>query len=157
MSEQLKSIDVAVPLRTAYAQWTQFEEFPRFMEGVEDVRQVDDTHLHWRARIGGATREWDAEITEQRPDQRIAWTSRSGARHAGAVDFHRLDDAHTRIVLDLEFEPEGVVEGAGDKLGLVGRRVEGDLKRFKAFIEDRHAPTGAWRGEVPRPDERRPH
>jgi uncharacterized membrane protein len=154
MSEHLKTIDVDVPVRTAYDQWTQFETFPRFMEGVEEVRQVTDTRLHWVAEIGGVRREWDAEITEQRPDERIAWRSLDGAHHAGVVTFHRLDDRRTRVMLDLEFEPEGFAEQAGDKLGVVGRRIEGDLGRFKEFIEHRGAESGAWRGEVPRPDER---
>jgi len=145
-----QSVDVAVPVRTAYDQWTQFEEFPRFMEGVEAVTQSGDTDLHWVAEFGGATREWDAEITEQVPDERVAWTSRSGTRNAGAVTFHRLDDATTRVMLQLDVEPEGLVEKAGDKLGFIRRRVTGDLERFKDFIEARGRETGAWRGEVPR-------
>jgi uncharacterized membrane protein len=155
MSEHQQTIDVDVPLRTAYDQWTQFEAFPHFMEGVETVRQTDDTHLHWVADIAGVRREWDAEITEQRPDQRIAWRALDGTKHAGVVTFHRLGDTRTRVMLDLELEPEGLVEQAGDKLGFVGRRIKGDLERFKTFIEQRGVETGAWRGEVERPDERR--
>jgi uncharacterized membrane protein len=146
-----QAIEVQVPVRTAYNQWTQFEEFPRFMEGVEEVRQLDDTHLHWVADIDGFKREWDAEITEQIPDERVAWTSRSGAHNAGAVTFHRLDDSHTKVMVQLEFDPSGIVEQAGDKLGFVSRRTKADLERFREYIEDRGTETGAWRGEVDRP------
>ncbi|HYF47170.1 MAG TPA: SRPBCC family protein [Acidimicrobiales bacterium] len=143
-----ESVEVKVPVRTAYDQWTQFETFPQFMEGVESVRQVDDTHLHWQAEIAGVSREWDAEITEQTPDQRIAWKATSGAENAGVVTFHRIDDETTKVMLQLDFEPEGLVEAAGDALGFVKRRASGDLGRFKEFIEARGAETGAWRGEV---------
>lgn len=142
------SIDVNVPVRTAYDQWTQFETFPQFMEGVEEVRQVTDTMLAWRAEIGGRTESWEAEITEQVPDQRIAWTSRTGAKNAGVVTFHRIDDATTRVMLQIEYEPETLVEHAGAALGVVGRRIKGDLERFKEFIESRGEATGAWRGEI---------
>jgi uncharacterized membrane protein len=148
MSTIEQSIDVAVPVRTAYNQWTQFEDFPRFMEGVEEVRQLDDTHLRWRTKVGGREQEFDAEITEQRPDERIAWNATRGADQAGVVTFHRVDDAQTRIMLQLEAEPEGAVEKAGDALGVLKRRVKGDLERFKEMIEARGAETGAWRGEV---------
>jgi uncharacterized membrane protein len=154
MPEHQSSIDVRVPVRTAYDQWTQFETFPQFMEGVETVQQVTDTHLHWVAKIGGMRREWDAEITEQRPDQRVAWKSVSGARNAGVVTFHRLDEGSTRVQLDMDIDPDGMVENAGDKLGFIERRLEGDLKRFKEYVENRGIATGAWRGEVPRTDER---
>ena len=143
-----QSVDVAVPVRTAYDQWTQFEEFPRFMEGVESVTQRDDRHLHWVASFGGATREWDAEITEQIPDERVAWMSREGTRNAGVVTFHKLDPDTTRVMLQLEVEPEGLVEQAGDKLGFIKRRASGDLDRFKDYIEARGVETGAWRGQV---------
>jgi uncharacterized membrane protein len=143
-----KSIDVDVPVRTAYNQWTQFEEFPRFMEGVREVRQLDDRRLHWRAQVAGKDKEWDAEITEQTPDQRIAWRSRSGAWNAGVVTFHRLGDGKTRVMLQLEYDPDGVVENVGDALGFVSGRVTGDLERFKTFIESRGRETGAWRGEI---------
>jgi uncharacterized membrane protein len=146
-----KSIDVHVPVRTAYNQWTQFEEFPRFMEGVKEVRQLDDTHLHWVAEIGGKTEEWEARITEQMPDERVAWTAESGTMNAGVVTFHKLDPETTRVMLQLEYDPEGIVETTGDKLGFVTRRVEGDLGRFKEFIEERGRETGEWRGEV-KPD-----
>jgi uncharacterized membrane protein len=145
-----QSIEVAVPVRTAYDQWTQFEEFPRFMEGVEEVRQLDDTHTRWRTEVAGREKEFDAEITEQTPDQRVAWRSEQGAEHAGVVTFHRLDDGVTRVMLQVDYEPEGVAEKAGDLLGAVERRVKGDLARFKEMIEARGAggETGAWRGEV---------
>jgi uncharacterized membrane protein len=143
-----QSIDVNVPVRTAYNQWTQFEEFPRFMEGVKEVRQLDDKRLYWRTEIAGKEKEWDAEITEQIPDERVAWTSRSGPWNAGVVTFHRLDDNRTRVMLQLAYDPEGVVENVGDALGVVSVRVKGDLQRFKEFIESRGAETGAWRGEI---------
>lgn len=144
-----KSIDVGVPVHAAYNQWTQFESFPHFMEGVREVRQIDDTHLHWRAEIAGRDTQWDAVITEQIPDERIAWTNTSGARNAGVVTFHKIDPQTTRIMLQLDYEPEGAVENIGSALGLVSRRVAGDLERFKEFIESRGRETGAWRGEVP--------
>jgi uncharacterized membrane protein len=143
-----KSIDVEVPVRAAYNQWTQFEEFPRFMEGVQEVRQVDDTHLHWVADIAGNKQEWDARITEQAPDQRVAWTAETGSMNAGVVTFHKLDDNLTRVMLQIEYDPQGFVETVGDALGFVSRRIEGDLGRFKEFIEERGHETGAWRGEV---------
>jgi uncharacterized membrane protein len=143
-----QSIDVNVPLRVVYDQWTQFEEFPRFMEGVKSVTQLDDTHLHWVAEVAGEEKEWDAEIIEQHPDESVAWQSTSGARNAGAVTFHRLDDDHTRVTLQMDVEPEGIVETAGEALGFLDRRVKGDLKHFKEFVEERRAPTGAWRGNV---------
>jgi uncharacterized membrane protein len=146
-----ESVDVAVPVRVAYDQWTQFEEFPRFMEGVSQVRQLSDTMTHWKTEIAGVKREFDAEITEQVPDERVAWTSVDGTKQAGVVTFHRLDEGHTRVTAQMEFEPDGLVEQAGDKLGVVDRRVKGDLKRFKEFIESRGAETGAWRGSVDRP------
>ena len=144
-----KHIDVDVPVSTAYNQWTQFEEFPHFMEGVKSVKQLDDKRLHWVANVAGKEEEWDAEITEQHPDERVAWTNTTGAKNAGVVTFHRLDENKTRVMLQLEYEPEGIVETVGDKLGFVTRRVTGDLERFKEFIESRHRETGAWRGDIP--------
>ena len=132
-----QSIVVNVPVQMAYNQWTQFEDFPRFMDGVESVRQLDDKRLHWRVNIGGKVKEWDAEITEQHPDERIAWTTRSGARNAGVVTFHRLDENRTKIMLQVDYEPEGVVENVGDAVGIVSARIKGDLERFKEFIESR--------------------
>lgn len=148
MSTIEQSIDVSVPVRTAYNQWTQFEEFPRFMEGVEQVKQLDDTRLHWVTEVAGQKREFDAKITEQTPDQRIAWYAEGEAKQAGAVTFHRVDDSQTRVMLQMEFDPQGFVETAGDKLGIVESRVKGDLERFKSFIEGRGTETGGWRGEV---------
>ncbi len=150
MSNIEQSIDVDVDVRTAYDQWTQFEDFPKFMEGVEEIRQVDDTHTHWRTKVAGREKEFDAVITEQTPDQRIAWASEDGPEHAGVVTFHRLGDAKTRVMLQMDYEPDGAVEKIGDALGLVKRRVAGDLERYKALVESRGSgnPTGAWRGEV---------
>ena len=144
-----KSIDVEAPVRTVYNQWTQFEEFPSFMEGVTRVTQLDDRRLRWQASIGGKEKDWTAEITEQRPDERVAWKSTSGARNAGVVTFHRLADRKTRVMLQLAYEPEGITESAGDAVGIVGSRVARDLGRFKDFVENRQRETGAWRGEVP--------
>jgi uncharacterized membrane protein len=148
MADVTKSIDVNVPVRTAYNQWTQFEEFPRFMEGVKEVRQLDDRRLHWHATIGGKDEQWDAEITEQHPDHRVAWTSTSGDHNAGVVTFHQLSPSETRVTVQLEYEPQGIVENLGDLMGVVDRRVQGDLERFKEFIEARGMETGAWRGDV---------
>jgi uncharacterized membrane protein len=152
MSAVTESVDVSVPVRTAYDQWTQFEEFPRFMEGVEEVRQVSDTMTHWKVEISGVEREFDARITEQLPDERVAWTSTNGSSQAGVVTFHRLGDSHTRVTLQLDFQPQGISEKAADKLGMVDRRIKRDLQRFKDFIEGRGGvETGAWRGKVDRP------
>jgi len=148
MATVTKSIDVQVPVRTAYDQWTQFEEFPRFMEGVEDIQQLDDTRTHWKTKIGGVEREFDADITEQHPDERVAWKSTAGPDHAGVVTFHRLDEHQTRVTVQLDWEPEGIVEKAGSAVNADDRRVEGDLARFKEFIENRGGATGAWRGDV---------
>jgi uncharacterized membrane protein len=148
MESITKTIDVNVPVRTAYNQWTQFEEFPRFMEGVEQVHQINDKQLHWRASIGGKQKEWEAVITEQTPDRQVAWRSTTGAHNAGTVSFQPIDANSTRVTLRLDYDPEGFIENVGDKLGLVSGRVEGDLKRFKQFIESRGQETGAWRGEI---------
>lgn len=151
MSSVMESIDVDVPIRTAYNQWTQFAEFPRFMEGVEQVDQISDMLTHWRVKVGGASREYDAKITEQVPDERVAWTSVDGPKNAGVVTFHRISDDTTRVTLQLEADPDGLMENVADKAGLIKHRVKGDLKRFKEFIESLGTPTGAWRGEVGRP------
>lgn len=143
-----KSIEVDVPVRTAYNQWTQFEDFSRFMEGVKEVRQLDDKRLHWRAEVMGKEVEWDAEITQQIPDQRITWRSTSGAKNAGSISFQALGPEKTRLTLTIEIEPEGAAQTSGSALGLVGLRVDGDLKRFKEFIEERGLETGQWRGEI---------
>ncbi|AXB42028.1 SRPBCC family protein [Amycolatopsis albispora] len=146
-----ETVEVGVPVSTAYNQWTQFESFPQFMEGVEEVRQLDDTHTHWRVNIGGAQREFDATITEQHPDERVAWRSDDGPKHAGVITFHRIDDNRTRVTAQLDIDPEGFVENVADKLGVLDRRVKGDMKRFEDFIESRGRESGGWRGDVPRP------
>jgi len=151
MASIQESIDVEVPIETAYNQWTQFEEFPTFMEGIEQVRQLDDTHLHWVAEVGGERQEWDARITEQHPDERVAWTATSGKGNAGVVTFHRIDETQTRVMVQLDWEPEGVTEQIGATLGMDSRRVQGDLQRFKELIERRGSESGAWRGEVDNP------
>ncbi|MCS0638468.1 SRPBCC family protein [Streptomyces sp. LP05-1] len=149
MSQVEESVQVDVPVRTAYNQWTQFESFPAFMEGVERIEQLDDKLTHWVTKVNGAQREFDARITEQIPDERVAWTTVDGeARQAGVVTFHRIDDNTTKVMLQMDFDPEGFAETVGDKLGFVKRQVAGDLKRFKSFIESRGGETGAWRGEV---------
>ena len=148
MAHVRKTIEVERPVTTVYNQWTQFEEFPQFMEGVEKVTQLDDTRLHWVAKIGGVSREWDAEIVTQTPDQGVAWRSVDGAENAGAVTFRPLAADRTEVTLELTFHPETVTEKVGDALGIVERRAEGDLERFKEFIEARGSETGAWRGRV---------
>ena len=150
MASHEDSVEVDVPATTAYDQWTQFEEFPHFMEGVQEVRQLSDTMTHWRVEIAGVEREFDAEITEQHPDERIAWHSVDGPTHAGVATFHKLEDDRSKVMLQLDLETDGIVEKAGEALGFVERRIKGDLARFKEFIEGRHDATGAWRGEVPR-------
>ena len=152
MAEVTESVEVDVPVRTAYNQWTQFEQFPEFMDGVKQVEQLDDTRLHWVAEIAGRSKEWDAQITEQIPDERVAWTSTTGARNAGVVTFHRLEDARTRVTLQMDVEPEGPIESAGAALGALQSQVKGDLERFKRYIEERGQETGAWRGEVRQTD-----
>jgi len=154
MASVVESIDVNVPVSTAYNQWTQFESFPEFMEGVRSVTQIDDTHLRWIAEIGGAEKEWDAEISEQHPDERVAWRSTSGAENAGVATFHRIDDDTTRVTLQIDADPQGLVENAGTALGFLDRRVKGDLERFKEYIESRGTESGAWRGEVEAPAQR---
>jgi uncharacterized membrane protein len=152
VSTTTASIDVNQPISTVYNQWTQFESFPEFMEGVEQVQQTDATHTHWRFKVGPISREFDATITEQHPEERVAWKSDSGPEHAGVVTFHRLDDAKTRVTTQMDVDPEGFIENAADKLGILKARVHGDLERFKQFIESRPGETGAWRGDVSRPD-----
>jgi len=143
-----KSIEVNCPLRTVYNQWTQFEEFPKFMSGVKEVRQIDDTHMHWHAEIWGKDKEWDAEITEQVPDERISWQSISGTPIAGTVRFQQLGPDLTAVRLVMAYEPEGAIENIGDALGLLSARVQETVEDFKEFIENRGHETGAWRGEV---------
>ena len=151
MTTIARSIDVHAPVRRTYNQWTQFESFPAFMDGVERVQQVSPTLTHWEISIGGIRREFDAKITEQHPDERIAWTSVAGPEHGGVVTFHRIDDATTRVSLQMEYHPDTLVEKAGAALGQVGHRIQGDLERFRDFIEDRGTETGGWRGEVQPP------
>jgi uncharacterized membrane protein len=144
-----KSIEVACPLRAVYNQWTQFEDFPQFMAGVKEVRQLDDTHVHWHAEIWGKDKEWDAEIIEQVPDERIAWRSTTpDAPNAGAVRFEPLGPERTRVHLSMEYEPQGVIENVGDAVGVFSKRVQNTVEDFKEFMESRQGPTGAWRGEV---------
>jgi uncharacterized membrane protein len=148
MSSLEESIDVNVPVSTAYNQWTQFEEFPKFMDSVQEVRQVDDTHLHWRASVAGKEEQWDSEITEQIPDRRIAWRSISGVRNAGSVDFERLADDRTRIVVRMDYDPQSFDEKIGDAMGMVRMQLRNNVKRFKELLESRGSETGAWRGTV---------
>jgi uncharacterized membrane protein len=151
MSTITESVDVHAPVTTVYNQWTQFESFPQFMKGVDQVIQVDDTHLHWVVNVGGGKREFDATITEQHPDERVAWHSNTGPNHGGVVTFHRLDDSTTRVTAQVDVYPQGFAETVADKLGMLNRRVKGDLHRFQHFIEHRPGETGAWRGDVDRP------
>jgi len=143
-----KSIEGDAPVSTVYNQWTQFEEFPRFMEGVEDVKQLDDKRLHWRADIGGKIVEWDAEIFEQIPDRRVAWRSVTGEFNSGMVNFEPLGSTRTRVSVKINYQPEGTMEKIGSALGIVSQRVHRDLERFKEFIEARGRETGSWRGEI---------
>jgi len=145
-----KSIDVEVPISVAYGQWTQFESFPKFLSGVEQVDQLDATHLHWKVRVGVVEREFDAEVTEQHPDERVAWRSTGGVTHAGVVTFHRLGESSTRVTVQLDWEPEGFVEKAGSALQADDIQIGRDLTRFKEFIEERGDAEGEWRGDVDR-------
>jgi uncharacterized membrane protein len=148
MAEVDEEIEVNVPVSTAYNQWTQFEEFPRFMENVESVQQVDDTHLHWVAEIAGRRHEWDAEITYQDPDHHIAWRATDGKQNNGSVRFEPLGDDRTRLKIRMSWEAEGPTESLGSTVGVDDRGVKADLKRFKELVESRGDETGAWRGEV---------
>lgn len=143
-----KTIECDVPCAVAYNQWTQFESFPSFMEGVEQVEQIDDKRLHWVAEIAGRRKEWDAEIVEQVPDQVISWRSIAGPVNNGSVTFQAIDEGHCKITCIITYEPEGGVEKVGDALGIVSARIQGDLNRFKEFIEARQVETGAWRGKI---------
>ncbi|MEU9700426.1 SRPBCC family protein [Streptomyces sp. NPDC047981] len=144
------TIKVNAPVREVYDQWTQFEDFPRFMDDVEEVRQLDERVCHWRTRIAGATREFETEIVDQRPDERISWRTIGGeVRQQGMVTFQALDEETTRVTLTMDVDPEGVTETAGLALGVVDSRIKGDLNRFKEFIEGRDRATGGWRGKLP--------
>ncbi|MET9509681.1 SRPBCC family protein [Streptomyces flavidovirens] len=149
MSTVKETVEVEVPVRTAYNQWTQFEEFPNFMEGVEEVRQIDDRHNHWTTKIGGVTREFDTEIVDQLPDERITWRTTSGdTNQKGMVRFQPLDDTHTRVELVMDVETSGAAEKTADMTGMIDRRVKGDMRRFKEFIEHRGGESGSWRGRI---------
>jgi len=151
MTSVTKSIDVDVPVRKAYDQWTQFESFPKFMGGVESITHHDATHTHWNTKVGGVEREFDAEITEQHPDERVAWKSTDGTTHAGVVTFHRLSDAETRVTVQLDWQPDGIVEKVGAAVGMDDHQVMADLERFKDFVETEHGQPGGWRGDVTPP------
>ena len=152
MSQVQESVDVEVPVRTAYDQWTQFESFPQFMDGVESITQIDDTHSHWVTKIAGVKREFDTEVTEQHPDERVAWKSTGGdTKHAGVVTFHRLSDTETRVMIQLDWEPGDLVEKVGSAVGVDDHQVKADARRFKQFIEERGSQTGSWRGNVEGP------
>ncbi|WCN05355.1 SRPBCC family protein [Streptomyces sp. M92] len=149
MSTVKEAVEVEVPVHTAYNQWTQFEEFPRFMEGVEEVRQLDERRNHWTTKISGVKREFDTEIVDQLPDERITWRTTEGdSQQKGTVRFQRLDDTHTRVELVMEVDPTGTVEKTGDMLGVLDRRVKDDMRRFKEYIEGRGGESGAWRGRI---------
>jgi len=151
VSQVIETVDVEVPVRTAYNQWTQFESFPHFMGGVESVTQTSETMTHWTTKVAGVEREFDAEITEQHPDERVAWNSVDGKDHAGVVTFHRLSDTQTRVTVQLDWATEGLVEKVGAAVGADDRQIKADLKRFKDFIESRGTETGAYRGDVTPP------
>lgn len=149
MSTVKEAVEVGVPVHTAYNQWTQFQEFPNFMEGVEEVRQIDDRHNHWTTKIGGVRREFDTEIVDQFPDERITWRTVGGeTEQRGTVSFQRVDEAHTRVVLVMDVDPSGAAETAADLTGTIGRRVKGDMRRFKDYVENRGLATGGWRGRI---------
>ncbi|WP_221353732.1 SRPBCC family protein [Streptomyces beigongshangae] len=149
MSTVKEAVEVDVPVSVAYNQWTQFEEFPNFMEGVEEIRQVDDRHNHWTTKIAGVKREFDTEIVDQLPDERITWRTTGGdTRQKGTVSFQRLDESHTRVQLVMDVEPTGMAEKAADLTGTIDRRVKGDMRRFKEYIEQQGGASGAWRGRI---------
>jgi uncharacterized membrane protein len=149
MSTVQESIEVAVPVGTAYNQWTQFEDFPRFMEGVEEITQIDDRHNRWRTKVAGVSREFTTEIVEQVPDDHVAWRTTSGDVHqSGMVSFQVIDPTHTRVMMAMDFEPDGLADRAAELLGVLDRQVKGDLRRFKAFIEERGMETGGFRGRL---------
>ena len=147
-SSIIETIEVNVPVSTAYNQWTQFEDFPQFMSSVHEIRQLDDKHLHWKANVGGEEKEWDAEITEQIPDKRIAWRSVTGVPNGGVVTFHKISDDVTRIALQMDYQPEGPLEKLGDAFGAVRMEARGNLQKFKEMLESRGKETGAWRGKI---------
>ncbi len=149
MTQIIETIDVGVPVSTAYNQWTQFEQFPEFLDHVESIHQTDDTHTTWKVKIGGQERTFDADITEQHPDERVAWNSTGGeVDHAGVVTFHKLDDTDTRVTVQLDWEPEGVLEKLGSATGIPSHAVKDELENFKQYIEKKGTADGAWRGDV---------
>jgi len=147
-SSIVETIEVNVPVSTAYNQWTQFEDFPQFMASVQEIRQLDDKHLHWKANVAGEEKEWDVEITEQIPDKRIAWRSTSGVPNGGVVTFHKISDNLTRIALQMDYQPEGPLEKLGDAFGAVRMETRGNLQKFKDLLEKRGSETGGWRGSI---------
>ncbi|GAA4833870.1 SRPBCC family protein [Kitasatospora terrestris] len=149
MSKVQESIDVNVPISTAYNQWTQFEDFPKFMDGVEEITQTDDRHNHWKTKIAGVSREFDTEIVDQVPDDHVAWRTVGGdVKQTGMVSFEPIDATHTRVMMEMDFQPDGMAEKAADMMGMLDRQVKGDLKRFKHFIEERGTSTGGYRGTL---------
>ncbi|MEV7620705.1 SRPBCC family protein [Microbacterium sp. NPDC089321] len=149
MPQIIETVDVNVPVSVAYNQWTQFESFPHFLDEVVSITQIDDTHNHWVVNVGGAEREFDAEITEQHPDERVAWRSIGGeTEHAGVVTFHKLDENTTRVTAQIDWEPQGLLEKVGALVGAGSHAVKKDLDNFKEFIEGRGSATGSWRGDV---------
>ncbi|MFC5477991.1 SRPBCC family protein [Massilia suwonensis] len=147
-SSIIEAIEVNVPLRTAYNQFTQFEDFPQFMKSVKEIRQLDDKRLHWKANIAGEDKEWDAEITEQIPDKRIAWRSIGGVQNAGVVTFHKISDNVTRVTLQMDYQPDGALEAIGDAFGAVRMETRANLQNYKEMLEKRGAETGSWRGKI---------
>jgi len=147
-NDHLNSIDVEVPVSVAYNQWTQFETFPKFMENVDSVTQLEDDQVHWKIKMAGVSKEFNTRITEQSPDQRIAWTTETGPAHGGVVTFHKLSDNETRVTLQMDYEPEGFLENVADKVGFVSSRISGDMENFKKFIESQDEADGAWRGSI---------
>src|SRR4051794_21806392 len=150
MSSVTESVDVEAPITQVYNQWTQFETFPEFMSGVQSITQLDDRHLHWKIKVAGVEREFDAEVTEQHPEERVAWKSTDGTSHAGVVTFHKLDQNHTKVTVQLDWDPDTLMEKAGAVVNVDDMQVSRDLDRFKKFIEQAPSETGAWRGDVPR-------
>jgi uncharacterized membrane protein len=147
-SSIVETIEINVPVRTAYNQWTQFEDFPQFMDSVKEIRQLDDKHLHWRANVAGEEKEWDAEITEQIPDKRIAWRSVTGVPNGGVATFHKISDSTCRVTVQMDYQPENAAEKLGDAFGAVRMELRGNLQKFKEMLESRGKETGAWRGSI---------
>jgi uncharacterized membrane protein len=147
-SSIMETIEINVPVRTAYNQWTQFEDFPQFMASVREIRQLDDKHLHWKANVAGEEKEWDVEITEQIPDKRIAWQSTTGVPNGGVATFHKISDDVCRVAIQMDYQPEGAAEKIGDAFGAVRMELRGNLQKFKEMLESRGKESGAWRGSI---------